>query len=163
MKKICKGMAVFAIMMGLACMTSCVSVGELVGSMFGGGSSGNSGGGIVAMLDGRDSGAPYASIELRSNGKLEASKPNSMDKVKGKWESSRSTGSVENGDTITVTIHDKTGKGTVRQTSSKWVPLDPSTANSDKPEGDYTLTKYSINLGTFGTYNWQEKKYESNK
>lgn len=151
-------MAVFATVLGLACMASCVSVGDLVGSMFGGGGSG----GIVAMLDGRNNGAPYDNIVLESNGKLEAQKPNSIDKIKGKWENSGNKDSLKNGDTITVTIGETTGKGTVRQISSKWVPLDPND-NSDKPDGDYTLITYSMNLGTLGTYVYKEKRYESNK
>lgn len=36
MKKICKSMAIFAIAVGLACLSSYVSVGDLVGSIFGG-------------------------------------------------------------------------------------------------------------------------------
>lgn len=153
MKKICKGMAVFAIMAGLVCMASCASMGELFGSMLGGGSGGS--GNIVVMLDGRSNKAPYDSIELRSNGKLEAQKPNSMNNVKGKWESDKNTDHVGNGDTITVTIEDKTGKGTVRQISSKWVPEKP---NSDSP-GNYTEITYSVNLGALGTYTFIERDF----
>lgn len=153
MKKICKGMAVFAIMVGLVCMASCVSVGDLVGSMFGGGS-----GSQIAFLEGQ-SGAPYAFFRLYSNGKLEGATPdNSGVPIKGKWESSGKTDSVWNGDTITVTIEEKTGKGTVRQISSKWVPRNPND-NGDKPDGDYTLITYSVNLGALGTYTFSRKDY----
>ncbi|MDE5581986.1 MAG: hypothetical protein K2J68_00090 [Treponemataceae bacterium] len=159
MKKICKSVAVFATVLGLACMTSCVSVGDLVGSMFGGGGSGNR----VAILDGRNNGAPYSNIDLSSNGKLVAQKPNSVNEIKGKWETSGNKDSLNNGDTITVTIEETTGKGTVRQISSKFVPGDPSTSNSDKPVTDHTVITYSVNLGTLGTYTYVVKKYESNK
>ena len=148
MKKICKVMAVFAIMVGLICMASCVSVGELVGSVFGGG------GQTVAALDGRKNGAKYDSINLLSNGKVEAHYPDSVDQIKGKWESSKNTDHVGTGDTITVTIEEKTGTGTVRHVSSKFVH--DTAADS---AGDYTLITYSVNLGTLGTYIYEVEDY----
>lgn len=141
-------MAVCAIVVGLVCMASCVSVGDLVGSMFGGG------GQTVAALDGRRNGAMYDSMDLLSSGKVEAYKPNSVDKIKGKWESDKNTDHVGSGDTITVTIEEKTGKGTVRQISSKWVH--DTAADSS---GDYTLITYSVNLGALGTYIYEVSDY----
>ncbi|MDE6719954.1 MAG: hypothetical protein K2J68_08895 [Treponemataceae bacterium] len=180
MKKICKSVAVFAIMAGLLCATSyakslkdalgSTKLGEklsekvqqneklnkISGPKIGSGQQ-------IAFLEGQN-GAPYAFFRLYSNGKVEGATPdNSGVPIKGKWDSSKSTEAVKNGDTITVTIQDKTGKGNVRQISSKYIPLDPSTVDSAKPKGDYTLIKYSVNLGALGTYAWEEKKYESNK
>lgn len=176
MKKICKNVAVFAILAGLLCATSyakslkdalgSTKLGEklqqneklnkISGPKIGSGQQ-------IAFLEGQK-GAPYAFFRLYSNGKLEGATPdNSGVPIKGKWTSSKSTGAVQNGDTITVTIQDKTGKGDVRQISSKYIPLDPSTVDSAKPKGDYTLIKYSVNLGALGTYSYEEKKYESNK
>lgn len=165
MKKICKVMAVFAIMSGLLCVTSYAkSLSGVLGSklkqeMGIGGGSGNR----VVILDGRNNKAPYDSIDLKSNGRLEASKPNSMEKVKGKWETSGSKNAVKNGDTITVTINDKTVKGTVRQISSKFVKGDPNSYDSAKPKEDRTITTYSVNLGALGTYTYTEEQYLSDK
>ncbi len=152
MKKICKIMAVFSVLAGLACMTSCLSIGSIVGSMFGQ---------TVASFQTKDTSKEYAAITLSSNGSLEAIRYSNSTRVKGKWETSGSKDSVKDGDKITVTIEDKSQTGTVRHVSSKWVPLDPSTADSDRPEGDYTLTVYSINFGAWGSYTYEDKKYES--
>ena len=82
---------------------------------------------------------------------------------KGKWETSGSKNAVKNGDTITITIDDKTVKGTVRQISSKFVKGDPNSYDSAKPKEDRTITTYSVNLGALGTYTYTEEQYLSDK
>ncbi len=169
MKKICKNVAVFAIMAGLLCSTSYAkSLKDALGSTkFGeklqqsnklnkAGGVMSGGGQNVAAFSTKDSSKEYAGLILKSNGKVEAIRYSNSTRVKGTWESSRSTGSVENGDTITVTVEDKTVKGTVRQTSNKYVK-----SNGDR--GDYSLIVYSVNLGAWGTYTWENEKYESVK
>ena len=154
MKKMCKGVAVCSMMVGLICMASCVSVGELVGSMFGGGS-------FVIGLSTKDSSKEYAGLTLQANGSVEAVRYSNSTKVKGTWEnSSGSTKSVENGDTITVTVEEKTVKGTVRKSNRTYVPYNPN--NSEDP-GDYYITKYSVTLGAWGLYTYDHKEYESVK
>lgn len=142
MKKICKGMAVFAIVVGVVCLASCVSLGEIFGSMFGSQ--------FVAGFITEDNSKEYVSLVLKANGDVEAARFDSS-KVKGKWEnSSGSTDSVKNGDVITITVEEKSVKGTVRQVKFE---------RSDT--GDYTLTEYSVNLGAWGPYTWKDEKYES--
>lgn len=155
MKKICKGMAIFAIMAGLACMTSCASVGEIFGSMFGGTQT-------VAGFQTKDSSKEYAGLMLKSNGEAEAIRYSNSTKVKGKWESSGGTKSIKDGDSITITIENKTVKGTVRQISSNQVQGSGAVRPGDKTD-DYTLTTYSVNLGEWGPYTYEDKKYESVK
>ncbi|MBD5439106.1 MAG: hypothetical protein HDR37_11200 [Treponema sp.] len=164
MKKICKSMAIFAIMAGLVCMASYAkSLSGVLGSKLKQEMGISGRGDRVVILDGRNNKAPYDSIDLKDNGRLEASKPNSMEKVKGKWETSGSKNAVKNGDTITVTIDDKTVKGTVRQISSKFVKGDPKSYDSAKPKEDRTITTYSVNLGALGTYTYTEEQYLSDK
>ncbi len=155
-------MAVFSVLAGLLCVTSYAkSLSGVLGSKLK--QEIGIGGNRVVILDGRDNKAPYASIDLNSSGRLEASKPNSMEKVKGKWETSGSKSAIKNGDTITVTIDDKTGKGVVRQISSKFVKGDPNSYGSAKPKEDRTITTYSVNLGALGTYTYTEEQYFSDK
>ena len=143
MKRFKNGLAVFAILVGLLGVTSCVSIGELFGNMF-------SGGGFVAHFDGQQTKATYLGITLKENGKLEAMEQNGRTKTKGTWEGSTKT-EIKSGTTVTVTIGDKTEKGTVVVKSRQYVP------GNDQGEKTYDPAyeiKATITFPTLGTYTY---------
>ena len=172
MKKICKSVAVFAIMAGLLCATSyakslkdalgSTKLGEKLNEKIqqnnklnkAGGSSSSRGGWTIAAFSTNDSSKEYAGLSLEDNGEVEAIRYSNSTRVKGKWETSGSKKAIKNGDTITITVEDKTVKGTVRQTSSKYV-------KSDGDRGDFTQITYSLNLGAWGTYTCTKNDYGS--
>lgn len=142
MKRFKNGLAVFAILVGLLGVTSCVSIGELVGNMF-------SGGGFVARFDGQQTGATYLGITLKNNGKLEAMEQNGRTKTKGTWEAS--TAAIKGGTAVTVTIGDKTEKGTVVVKSREYVP---GNDQGEKTYDPYYKLKATITFATLGTYTY---------
>lgn len=144
MKRFKNGLAVFAILVGLLGVTSCVSIGELVGNMFGGG------GGFVARFDGQQTGATYLGITFKNNGKLEAMEQNGRTKTKGTWEGSTKT-VIKGGTTVTVTIGDKTEKGTVVVKSRQYVP---GNDQGEKSSGPAYEIKATITFPTLGTYTY---------
>lgn len=144
MKRFANGLAVFAVVAGLAFVTSCSSSGGFLGSLFGGGSEDVSVRNAVLPDEFKTltglSGATYTKMVLYSNNTLEAT--NSAGKVKGTW-SSTDKGSMNSrkadGATMTVTIDSKTGKGVVKVLKSE--------------EYGYKMT-YSVELGAFGSYSF---------
>ena len=140
MKRFKNGLAVFAILVGLLGVTSCVSIGELVGNMF-------SGGGFVARFDGQQTGATYLGITFKDDGKLEAMEQNGRTKTKGTWEGSTKT-EIKGGTTVTVTIGDKTEKGTVVVKSRQY---DPGNDQGEKSSGPYYAVKATVTFATLGT------------
>lgn len=143
MKRFKNGLAVFAILVGLLGVTSCVSIGEMFGNMF-------SGGGYVAYFDGQQTKATYLGITLKENGKLEAMEQNGRTKTKGTWEGSTKT-EVKGGTTVTVTIGDKTEKGTVVVKSREYVP---GNDQGEKTYDPYYKIKATITFATLGTYTY---------
>lgn len=144
MKRFKNGLAVFAILVGLLGVTSCVSIGELVGNMFGGGSR------LIAHFDGRQTGATYLGITFKDNGKLEAMEQNGRTKTKGTWEGSTKT-EIKGGTTVTVTIGDKTEKGTVVAKSREYVP---GNDQGEKSYGPHYAVKATVTFATLGTYTY---------
>ena len=142
MKRFKNGLAVFAILVGLLGVTSCVSIGELVGNMFGGGAN-------VAFFDGQQTKATYLCITLKENGKLEAMEQDGRSKTKGTWEAS--TAAIKGGTAVTVTIGDKTEKGTVVVKSRQYVPGNDQGERGYDP---YYLIKATITFATLGTYTY---------
>ena len=142
MKRFKNGLAVFAILVGLLGVTSCVSIGELVGNMFGGGR-------LIAHFDGRQTGATYLGITFKDDGKLEATDQNGK-KAKGTWEGSTKT-EIKGGTTVTVTIGDKTEKGTVVVKSRQYVS---GNDQGEKSSGPHYAVKTTVTFATLGTYTY---------